>query len=347
VISNPINLTTGPVSLLNEVKIALAEEPISHRSAEFKEFYKQTTELLETHFKVRDVFLLTGSGTLANEVMTLQIKMLNKKGLILSNGEFGNRLINQASVNNLDFISCTKHWGESFDHEEIEEIIVKNKLHWVLFCHCETSTGVVNNLDEITGLCKKLNCLCYVDCISSVGCMPIDLSKVAMATASSGKGLCSMAGLAIIFTNITPVSDGSIPKYLNLKYYEEKNGIPFTISSNLIKALHAGCKLRLTESNYSVVKNISQQVRHFLNELDVLPFENYHVFTLAFNDRSASLISNELARNKILSSYQSDYLEKRNWLQIALFNTHSEKDVNYFLEKIHPLLLPQEIHLEL
>lgn len=337
-ISSPINFTTGPSTLSSDVKITLAEEPISHRSEEFKQTYRQATELLKHHFKVNKVYLLTGSGTLANEVMILQIKMLYKRGLILSNGEFSNRLIDQASVNKLEFITYKKEWGENFNYGEIEKTIIDNKLEWVLFCHCETSTGVINDLEKVTALCKHLNISCYVDCVSSVGCMPINLSGVSMATASSGKGLCSLAGLAIIFTTVAPLSDGSIPTYLNLKYYQEKNGIPFTISSNLIKALHVSCKTKLTDSNYKAVENISQQVHCLFKKMNILPFDNYHVFTLAFNDQKAMLIAKELEKNNILAAYQSDYLIKMNWMQIALFNAYSEKELNYFFEKMHRLL---------
>ncbi len=246
-ILNPINLTTGPVALPSQVKSALAEQPVSHRSPEFEKIFRESTEFLSNHFHAREVYFLTGSGTLANETMLCQIRMLNKKGLILSNGEFGNRLIKQAEIYNLDFDRHIKLWGKEFNDSEIEKIIVENRPGWILFCHCETSTGILNNIDSISKIAGRHNCLCFIDCISSAGSLPINLSNVAMATASSGKGFCSLAGIGIVFSNFRVTSDGTIPTYLDLKYYATKNKIPFTISSNLINALYLGCKIKLTE----------------------------------------------------------------------------------------------------
>src|SRR5687767_9564826 len=98
-----INFSTGPVALHYKVKEALIEDPIPHRCEEFQTLKDDITILYRNEFNVKDVYFLTGSGTTANEAMIQQIKMLNKPGLILSNGEFGNRLINQATINDLTF----------------------------------------------------------------------------------------------------------------------------------------------------------------------------------------------------------------------------------------------------
>src|SRR5262245_38572311 len=103
-ISKAVNLTTGPVAVTPEVQNAFSESPVSHRSAAFKQLFCETTELLCENLQVKDAFLLTGSGTLANEAMLQEIKYLRGKGLILSNGEFGSRLIEQSRRNSLDFI---------------------------------------------------------------------------------------------------------------------------------------------------------------------------------------------------------------------------------------------------
>src|SRR5690606_30054205 len=147
-------------------------------------------------------YLLTGSGTLANEVMLNEIKNKNQKGLILSNGEFGNRLIAQAWRHQILFDTYSIDWGKKFDTATIKKKLEQNDIHWILFCHCETSTGIINELQTIIELGKSFRCACFVDCMSTVGTMPLDLSGVSMATASSGKGLASVPGLAIVFSNM-------------------------------------------------------------------------------------------------------------------------------------------------
>src|SRR5687768_2002590 len=123
-----INFSTGPVALHEKVKYALIEDPISHRCHEFQNLLESLADLYKDEFRVKQVYFLTGSGTTANEAMLHQIKMLNEAGLILSNGEFGNRLIKQSSTNDLQFTTYKKPYGASFVAEEIELVIKQDEV---------------------------------------------------------------------------------------------------------------------------------------------------------------------------------------------------------------------------
>ena len=339
--SKVINLSTGPVALIPEVRQTFAQQPLSHRSAAFRQIFTETTELLSGHFGVRESFIFSGSGTAANEAMICQIKMLGGNGIVLCNGEFGNRLIEQASAHHLQFKRYIIPWGEQFDLLEIERMIQQNEARWLLFCHCETSSGVLNNLNELCVLATRANCKCFVDCISSVGAVDIDLSSVAMATASSGKGLCSVAGLALVFSNIDVASDGRMPIYFDLKHHLSKNKIPFTLSSNMVAALLAGCKSRLCSTNYALLRRHSKKLNLLLQKVDVLRFENFHVFTIVPHFGSASLVGSKLEQKNIVTSYSSEYLKKRNWLQLALFSHVSEEEMQYALQVLERILIHQ------
>jgi aspartate aminotransferase-like enzyme len=337
-ISKIINFSTGPLQLPGEVRKSLSEDPISHRSPDFRHLLRTTADLFKEKFSIRHFYLLSGSGTLANEVMIQQIRMTRQKGLILCNGEFGNRLITQATASRLDFISYEESLGKPFDPDTIQEKITSLGLHWILFCHCETSSGIINDLQTISLICTKNRMGCYVDCISTLGTMDINLSGVTMATASSGKGLCGLAGLAIILSNHDALSDGSIPNYLDLHVYQENAGVPFTISSLLVNALQAGSRIKLNAESFQRTANYAGEIRRILKTHDLLPYENFHVFTLASSKYSIRELGERLKTFGILSSYQSEYLEKRNWLQLALFGSYSHQEERWGINRLNLVL---------
>jgi len=327
-ISNITNLSTGPVGITKQVQRALQESPISHRSTAFRNLYEQTTAFLSNSFNVRGTYLLTGSGTLANEVMIQEIKALDSKGLILSNGEFGNRLIGQASRSALDFITYKLEWGAAFNLNAVEKLLTQHPSKWLLFCHCETSTGMINDMKQLTRLACKHNSLCFADCMSTVGTMPMDLSGVAMATASSGKGLASIPGLAIVFSNIEPAIKSASPIYLDLYHYKKSAGIPFTIPSNLLKALNVSIRQKLQQEQYGLIKQYRKGFFTILNDVRLVPFSNElsSVFTIT----SPASIVQEFAANfqrRLLLSYESDYLRSRNWCQLATFGYYTERQL--------------------
>jgi len=158
--------------------------------------------------------------------------------------------------------------------------------------------------------------------------MPVDLSKISMATASSGKGLGSIAGLAVIFSNVLPVSDGTVPNYFDLEFYSKCSGIPFTISSNMISALYEGCYIKLTQENYRLIELYSSEINYQLRKFHLLPFNSYHVFTIQPTKNTAVDLAEELKRNGLLGSYESNYLMMRGWVQLALFSHYNNNQVD-------------------
>ncbi|HEY0751939.1 MAG TPA: aminotransferase class V-fold PLP-dependent enzyme, partial [Chitinophagaceae bacterium] len=344
--SELINLSTGPLNITNEVKHALGQSPISHRSSSFKKLYSDTTAFLNTSFSVNETYLLTGSGTLANEAMLWQIKMHGGMGLILINGEFGSRLEEQAKRTGLDFTTCQIEWGSEFDLLVIEKQIQETQPGWVLFCHCETSTGVVNPLDELTALGKKYRFRCYADCMSTVGTRPLDLSGLTMATASSGKGLASVPGIAIIFANVEVLAGERMPIYLDLHHYKNNEGIPFTLSSNLLLALYTSIKQKLCPEQYNLSGRYWKAYSHILESYELMPFNNRksRVCTVVPPDGTYKQFIASLTHQGIKCSYESNYLSERGWIQIALFGYYTEEALASALvalkttcESIHPV----------
>ena len=146
----PLNLLPGPVSVSPQVKKAYGEPPVSHRSQAFLERFNNVKRLLLSLTGAGGVEILMGSGTLGNDAVAAQLSLIRGSGVILSNGEFGERLFDHARRFGLSFEQVEFGWGESFDPKRIEEPLCRERdIKWLWAVHSETSTGVLNNIEEL------------------------------------------------------------------------------------------------------------------------------------------------------------------------------------------------------
>jgi aspartate aminotransferase-like enzyme len=294
----------------------------------------------------RYVELFLGSGTLANEVVAAQLSTSGSFGLILSNGEFGERLIDHANRFRLRFEVLQTKWGGAFDHAETTRLLDQNKsIRWIWCTHCETSTGVLNDIQEIADICQIRDIKLCLDCISSIGTVPVKLENVHLASGVSGKGLASYPGLAMVFYNHALVSlPDKIPRYLDLGYYAEKNGVPFTSSSNLLYALNEALRRLQYPERSCRIAEISNWLRPGLrnNKLRLIgegTSVSPSVITIELPSRVQSVwVGDRLADQGYLVSYKSSYLVKRNWIQFCLFGELSIELVSPILDVLVDLL---------
>ncbi|MGG9960783.1 aminotransferase class V-fold PLP-dependent enzyme [Ferruginibacter sp. SUN106] len=331
-----INLTTGPVKITDEVIAALNSPVISHRSEEFMHIFKQVEQELCSQLQVQKAFILAGSGTLANDAMLVQVKAKGKKGLVLVNGEFGERLKHQASRLNINYACLEKNWGETFDIDEIKAAIILHNAQWLLLCHCETSTGQTVDIEQVAGLCQSMGVEVYLDCMSSFGTMPLNLENIAMATGSTAKAIGMVAGLALVFSNTTILPAGNVPVYLDLHHYQQCKGVPFTISSNLVTGLLSALNIEKQQFAWHNFKVNAKLIYQRLRPAGLIPFANTNtlIFTLVLKKQSAFELGKVLESNGMYTSFQSNYLRQRNWLQVALFSTYEEPEVEQLLDMI-------------
>ena len=87
-----VNFLPGPVAVRREVRRAFEQAPESHRGESFKKDFQSARQILCELVRAKNVGLFMGSGTLANDVVAGQLSLLAGRGLVLSNGEFGDRL---------------------------------------------------------------------------------------------------------------------------------------------------------------------------------------------------------------------------------------------------------------
>jgi len=332
--NEPVNLLPGPVDVSDEVKSAMNRPAVSHRSEKFKRDFKIVQSQLCELTSSKRVEILMGSGSLANDTVAAQLSQETGKGLILSNGEFGERLIDHANRVGLNFELLKLPWGEVFDYKQIENLLEHNSdTKWLWVVHSETSTGVLNDLDRLKKICLKRNVRICVDCVSSLGTVPIDFNRVYLGSGVSGKGLASYPGLSFVFYNHEIMPSNSIPRYLDIGFYNQSEGIPFTISSNLIYALGEALKACGNADRYQEIIEITDWVRDKIQDIgfeiiaskkDASP----GLLTISLPDwLSSKELGQKLQDKGFLLHWRSRYLLERNWIQIALMGRYSKDQI--------------------
>lgn len=209
----PENLLPGPVSVAPEVAAAFGRPPAYHRSPEHQAVVDGLHRRLASFVHVRHAQLLLGSGTVANDAVAAQLRLLDRPGVVLAYGEFGERLADHAARSGLDHQVLAGPWGAPLPWAAIEDAVAALPAGgWLWTVHCETSTGQLLDLPRLTSLCAAAGVRLCVDAISSVGTVPVDLSGAYLSTGTSGKALGGYPGLSMVFLRELPrPSPGLIP----------------------------------------------------------------------------------------------------------------------------------------
>ncbi len=339
-ISKPaVNFLPGPATISDDVRKAMMAEPFSHRSPEYESLLQRVKQRLTTLTGAKYVQLLQGTGTLANDVVAAQLSTCEGKGLILVNGEFGERLTDHARRFGMPFDTMEIDWGGTFDEKNIEEVLGSGDYSWLWAVHCETSTGVLNDLSFLKKCCSQYAVLLAVDCVSAIGTMPVDLTAIDYASGVSGKGLLSYSGLSFVFHNREVGKCDTLPRYLDLGAYAEAGGIPYTQSSNLLSALDAALrKFVQPEEVYERIAKRALRIRAVAEQagfIIVAPEKTASptISTLCMPEGiSAMQLGECLFLNGFNVHYESVYLRERNWLQISCMNEVDDKELERMLQ---------------
>jgi aspartate aminotransferase-like enzyme len=278
-------LLPGPVMTAEAVREAFHQPPVYHRGSAFIQRFLGVRQLLSSMVGGHDVAILNGSGTLANEAIAATLAVMQRdhdeggRGVLLSNGEFGERLARQATRFGLQPRVLTWAWGQPWDLDEVDAALAEEpEGSWIWGVHQESSTGVLNDLTGLVRLARQRDIRVCVDCISSLGAVPLDLRHVFLASGATGKSLGSYAGAALIFAqadSMQGVNRGSIPSYLDIGAALASDGPCYTFPSPTLFALEAALRDYATahraQASYTRYAELGVFVRQQLRQLDLTP----------------------------------------------------------------------------
>ncbi len=200
---DPLLLTPGPLTTSTAVKQAMVHDWGS-RDAEFLRINRMVLDKIVelaggegSHVTVP----VQGSGTFAVEAMITSFVAKTGKLLVLINGAYGQRARKIAEIAGRAVVIHETAEDTPPDLPKLEAMLAADKaITHVFAVHCDTTSGILNPINEIAALVARQGRRLLVDSMSAFGALEIDAGKVpydAMA-ASSNKCLEGVPGLGFV-----------------------------------------------------------------------------------------------------------------------------------------------------
>ncbi|MDR1452925.1 MAG: alanine--glyoxylate aminotransferase family protein [Candidatus Margulisbacteria bacterium] len=273
----------GPTPVPNQVALAGAREMMSHRSGPFKKLMLDLTAKLQVLLQTKnDVVVLSASGTGGMEAAVASCFCRGDRALIASVGNFGKRWVKLAKTYGLDVETLEYAYGQAVDPSAVKALLAKDtekKIKGVFFQMNETSTAVLNDVEEIAKVVKAHGALIIVDAISGflASDLKIDEWGLDVVITGSQKAFMLPPGLAVVAVSEKAkkaLETSDLPHfYLSLKAalkQAAEGQTPYTPAIGLIYQLVEAVDLLTAEGLESILgrhERLMKAVRSALRSL--------------------------------------------------------------------------------
>jgi alanine-glyoxylate transaminase/serine-glyoxylate transaminase/serine-pyruvate transaminase len=266
-IPNRLLLGPGPSPVPARILEALSKPTIGHLDPVFLKIMDQSRQMLREVFRTSNEMTLAMSGTGSAGMETLFVNLIEPgdKALICINGVFGQRMKDVAERCGAEVRTIEVPWGQAFNQDHLIETFDRMartgefKPDVVAIVHAETSTGVHQPVDKLGEAIHRLGALFLIDCVTSLGGMPVEIDKWGVDGAYSGtqKCLACPPGLAPVTLSQRAVDRLDRRKkkvqswYLDLsmvrQYWGHERFYHHTAPINMLYALHEALSICLEE----------------------------------------------------------------------------------------------------
>lgn len=205
-------VTPGPVKIPELIHEYLVNPPCNyHRQEGFGVMFDENQRDLKQLLGIRDpnaffITVLLASGTGTNEACMRALGVLGK-GLILRNGFFGQRLVDQCTRTGIDHDVYDAPEDRPLDVAALSDFLASNahKYKWAYFVSHETRATLKNPLEEIGRTLKANGLVVGADCVSSAFAYKLDLeeAQLDLAVATTSKALMAVPGLGLVLCRHT------------------------------------------------------------------------------------------------------------------------------------------------
>lgn len=192
----------GPSNPDPRVLAAMTANPVGHLDPYFVQVMDETMGALRGVFRTQNHHTVPISATGSAGLETIMMNLLEPgdSAIVCVIGYFGQRLAEMARRAGADVRTIEMPQGEIVDPAQVATELDKRPAKLVAFVHAETTTGALQPIAPMVEVARRYGALVAMDCVTSLGGVPIDIDTMGVDAAGSCSQKCIGAppGLAPI-----------------------------------------------------------------------------------------------------------------------------------------------------
>lgn len=289
----------GPSNVDARVLQAMAMPTIGHLDPDFIKIMDGIKAMLKDLMQTKNELTIpvSGTGSAGMEAALCNLIEPGDRCIVGVNGVFGGRMADVCGRYGGEVVQVTAPWGEPIDPADIKKALAEKGAKLVSIVHAETSTGVLQPIEEISRIAHEAGALLVVDTVTSLGGHPVkvDDRKIDACYSGTQKCLSIPPGLAPI--SFSPAAVEAIEKrktkvanwYLDMtfvrSYWGQDRTYHHTAPINSLYGFHEGIRIileeglqarwqRHKENHELLVKGLAEM------GMEILPKPDYRLWSL-------------------------------------------------------------------
>lgn len=311
----------GPSPIPPSVERAMIQPMIGHRGNETALLMERIKPKLKRVFGTeQDIMIITGSGTSGLETAVVNAVSAGDEVLVIVTGAFGDRFAKICEAYEMKVHRLEVTWGEAVDPAQVKDFLNKHpQVKAVFATYCETSTAVINPIEDISRVVHDhSDALVIVDGVSVVGGIDtkMDEWKVDIFVTGAQKAMMLPPGLTFLAVSDRAwkvIEENKQPRfYLDLLKYRDSlatDSTPFTPGLSLIRGLEQVLNLFDEEGLEKVYERhglMRDMVRAAMKALEIPLLTNDEVASPTVTAIKPNDFDGELLRKQVKSDFNLD-----------------------------------------
>jgi alanine-glyoxylate transaminase / serine-glyoxylate transaminase / serine-pyruvate transaminase len=280
-------LGPGPSPVNPRVLQSLSLPVIGHLDPVFLKIMDESMAMLRELFQTQNRLALpmSGTGTAGMETCFVNLLEPGDPVLIGVNGVFGTRMVDVAQRCGAQVDTVEAEWGAALDPAQFRIALEKRSFKVVAVVHAETSTGVLQPLDEISQLVHEHDSLLLVDTVTSLGGAPVRVDELGIDACYSCTQKClgcppglspvtfSERAIETVRKRKTKVQSWYLDLSMIEKYWGSERVYHHTAPISMNYALHEALRVVLEEGLEASWRRHRQVHEVFIREMRKLEIE--------------------------------------------------------------------------